>query len=235
LKGFDDLYNDIDVRFVLYFTEEGFDAVKEDLPKFEKRFRLTSSWKTTNMTCFDADFNIVKFKTVGDILEAFVEKRLPLYEARRLSILETLKRQIEELDAKRRFIQAILDGHLELQRKTDAEIVEGLKRCDIPALSCPEKPDEYDSYEYVVRMRIDRVKQSAVIELDKQISDKRDEIERLEAETASSLWLSDLAEFEDSWKAYSVARVTDATSVAKSESGGGKVAPRKRKPGVSSK
>jgi DNA topoisomerase-2 len=235
LKGFDDLYNDIDVKFILYFTEDGYDAVKDDTAKFEKRFKLTSSWKTTNMTCFDTEFNIVKFKTVGDILEKFVEKRLPLYEARRVSILETLKKQIEELDAKRRFIQAILDGELELQRKTDEEIVEGLKKCNIPALSNPAAPDEYDSYEYVVRMRIDRVKQSAVVELDRQITDKQDEIERLEGETASSLWLSDLEEFEDSWKAYTEARIESAVSVAKSDNPNGGKAPRKRKPAVAKK
>jgi DNA topoisomerase-2 len=234
LKGFDDLYNDIDVKFILYFTEDGYDTVKGDTAKFEKRFKLTSSWKTTNMTCFDTEFNIVKFKTVGDILETFIEKRLPLYEERRLSILETLKKQIEELDAKRRFIQAILDERLVLQRKTDEEIVEGLKKCNIPALSNPAAPDDYDSYEYVVRMRIDRVKQSAVVELDKQITDKQTEIERLEDETANSLWLSDLEEFEDAWKSYTTERVESAVSVAKSDNGGGK-APRKRKPAVAKK
>jgi DNA topoisomerase-2 len=231
-KGFDDLYNDIDVKFILYFTEDGYDTMKDNKEKFEKKFKLTSSWKTTNMTCFDADFNIVKYKTIGDILETFVEKRLPLYESRRLSILETLKKQIDELDAKRRFIQAILDGDLELQRKSDAEIVEGLKRCNIPPLSNPGAPDDYDSYEYCVKMRIDRVKQAAVIELDKQITDKQIEIERLDAETASSLWLADLEEFEDSWKSMSALRLEEATSIAKSEAPGGK-APRKRKPAVS--
>jgi hypothetical protein len=181
------------------------------------------------MTYFDADFNIVKAKTIGDILEAFVEKRLPLYEDRRQSILEILKKQIEELDAKRRFIQAILDGRLELQRKTDEEIVEGLKKCDIPALSCPEKPDDYDSYDYVVRMRIDRVKQSAVIELDKQITDKQVEIDRLEGETATSLWLTDLAEFEEAWKEFSIARENDMTVVANSSKTTKEKVTRKRK------
>lgn len=231
IKGFDDLYNDIDVKFILYFTDDGYEAVKDDKDKFEKKFKLTSSWKTTNMTCFDTDFNIVKYKTIGDILEAFVEKRLPLYEARRLSILETLKKQIEELDAKRRFIQAILDDKLVLQKKTDEEIVEGLKRCNIPALSNPDKPDEYDSYEYCVKMRIDRVKQSAVVELDKQITDKQTEIERLEAETASSLWMADLEDFEECWTNMSTTRLEESTSVSKSEAPSGK-APRKRKPAV---
>jgi DNA topoisomerase-2 len=183
------------------------------------------------MTCFDADFNIVKYKTIGDILEKFIEKRLPLYEARRQSILETLKKQIEELDAKRRFIQAILDDKLVLQKKTDEEIVAQLKLCNIPPISNPAAPDDYDSYEYCVKMRIDRVKQSAVIELDRQITDKRTEIERLEAETASSLWMADLDDFEAVWKTMSQVRLDDSTSIAKSETPSGK-APRKRKPVV---
>lgn len=217
LKSFDDLYNDIDVKFILYFTEYGYDTIVADKEKFEKKFKLTSSWKTTNMTCFDVDFNIVKYKTVGDMLEKFVETRLPKYEARRLSILETLTTQITELDAKRRFIQAILDDKLVLQKKSDEEIVEGLKECDIPALNNMEKPDDYDSYEYCVKMRIDRVKQSAVIELDMQISEKQEEIERLEAETANSLWLSDLDDFEKCWKEMSDIRLADSVSVAKSD------------------
>jgi hypothetical protein len=95
------------------------------------------------------------------------------------------------------------------------------------------KPDDYDSYEYCVKMRIDRVKKSAVIELDKQITDKSNEIERLEAETANSLWMSDLDDFEAAWKNMSQTRLEDATSIAKSDSPGSNKAPRKRKPAVS--
>lgn len=238
LKSYDSLYTDTQVKFVLYFTEDGYDTFKYGTEKFEKMFKLTTSWKTTNMTCFDTKFNIVKYKTIGDILEEFVNTRLPLYETRRLSILETLTRQIEELDAKRRFIQAILDGRLELQRKTDEEIVEGLKRCDIPALSNPSAPDAYDSYDYVTKMRIDKVKQSAIIEMDKHIVEKRAEIERLENETAQSLWLSDLDDFEEAWKVYSQHRTDEQTAIAKSDSNSGttKAAPRKRtKPSVGTK
>ncbi len=226
LKGFDDLYNDVDVRFVLYFTEEGYEALKDNVEKFEKKFKLTSSWKTTNMTCFDTEFNIVKYKTIGDILEAFVEKRLPMYEARRQLMMETLGNQMRELDAKRRFLQAILDDRLVLQRKSDEEIVEQLKACEIPALSDMDHPDKYDSYDYVLRMRMDRVKQSAVVELDGQIEEKQGQIEQLQGETGSSMWLADLEEFRLSWVQYSEERVLSSVSVAQSDSV--KKAPRKR-------
>lgn len=218
LKGFDSLYTDTEVKFVLYFNEDGYDAIKDNLEKFEKTFKLTTSWKTTNMTCFDTNFNIVKYKTIGDILEEFIQKRLPMYEARRMNILETLKKQIEELDAKRRFIQAILDEKLVLQKKSDEEIVEGLKRCDIPPLSNPVAPDEYDSYDYVTRMRIDKVKKSAVIEMDKQITEKQSEIEYYEGESSEDLWMNDLEEFEEAWKSYSEKRIESQIAVAKSES-----------------
>jgi DNA topoisomerase-2 len=217
LKGFDDLYNDIDVKFVLYFTQEGYDTIRDNHEKFEKQFKLTTSWKTTNMTCFNTDFSIVKYKTIGCILEAFIEKRLPMYEERRLSLLEALTTQIEELDAKRRFIQAILDDRLILQKKSDEDIVSNLKECNIPPLSCPDKPDEYDSYEYVLKMRIDRVKHSAVIELDKQIKEKHDEITVLEGETASSLWMHDLDEFQEAYDKYAELRLAETMTVVSPE------------------
>ena len=229
LKGFDDLYNDVDVRFVLYFTEEGYEAIQENREKFEKQFKLTSSWKTTNMTCFDTDFNIIKYKTVGDILETFMEKRLPMYEARRIMMMENLEKQMRELDAKRRFLQALLDERLVLSRRSDEDIVAQLKLCEIPALSNLEAPDAYDSYDYVLRMRMDRVKQSAVTELDGQIAEKGSEIEHLEGETGSSMWLADLEEFRLAWVQYSEERVASSVSVAKSDS---TKVQKKKRPGV---
>jgi DNA topoisomerase-2 len=209
LKSFDDLYNDIDVKFVLYFKEDAFDDIEEKPSVFEKNFKLISTWKTTNMCCFvprNETVTIEKIATVGDMLELFVEKRLPAYEARRLRILEILVKEMRELDAKRAFLQAILDGRLELMRKTDEEIVEGLKACGIPALSDPGKADSIDGYEYVLRMRIDRVKASAIDKLDEEVALKKVEVSRLEKETPGNMWLSDLDEFEEAWEKYKMNR-----------------------------
>jgi DNA topoisomerase-2 len=233
LKGFDDLYNDVDVRFILYFTEEGYDTIKDAPEKFEKQFKLISTWKTTNMTCFDTDFNIVRYKTVGDIIETFMEKRLPMYEARRMSQLETLTKQITELDAKRRFIQAILDERLVLQKKTDEEIVAQLQACNIPPLSVSANglinPMAYESYEYVLKMRIDRLKLAAVIELDKQITEKQGEIDYLESQTGASLWIQDLDEFQQSWSTYTASREAESVPAgARADAPKKKIAPLKK-------
>lgn len=207
LKNFDDLYNDAKVKFVLYMTEDGFDAAQDKTATFEDQFNLTSSWKTTNMHCFDTEFSIHKYKCVGDILEAYVAKRLPLYEARRLKQLEQLAAQVQELDAKRAFLTAILEDRLVLMKKTDEEIVAGLKTCGIPPLSDPANPDKVESYEFVLRLRIDRVKASAIAELEKDALAKRGEMEALEKATPATMWLSDLADFRKGWTAYKEDRV----------------------------
>ena len=104
----------------------------------------------------------------------------------------------------------------------------GLQANQIPPLSNPDAPDAYDSYDYVLRMRMDRVKASAVLELDGQIAEKRGEIEHLEAETASSLWLADLEEFHRAWTHYSEVRIFESVSVTSSD----EVGKKKRKPTV---
>jgi hypothetical protein len=76
---------------------------------------------------------------------------------------------------------------------------------------------------------MDRVKQSAVTELDGQIAEKGAEIEHLEGETGSSLWLADLEEFRLAWDLYSQERVASAVSVAKSDS---VKVQKKKRPGV---
>lgn len=222
LRNFDDLYNDVDVRFVLYFTEDGYDAVEAAPAEFEKNFKLTTSWKTTNMCCFDAELNITKYGTVGDILESFVEQRLPAYEVRRQRQLEAIRREVTELEAKRAFLAAILAGKLELMRKTDEEIVAGLVACGIPALSDPERPDSVDAYEYVLRMRIDRVKQSAIDDMERQVAEKQAVAAGLERETPAGMWLADLAEFEAAWAKYAVERrAASADVVAGGAAAGG--------------
>ena len=215
LRNFDDLYNDVDVKFILYMTEEGWDAVEAAPAEFEKNFKLTTSWKTTNMCCFDAAGAIRKFDTVGDILEAFIEQRLPAYEVRRTKQLEVLKKEVVELEAKRAFLQAILDGKLDLMRKTDEEIVAGLKTCGIPALSDPSAADSVDGYEYVLRLRIDRVKQAAIVELDKQVAERRAQMEELEKQTPAGMWLADLVDFESAWSKYVAERrvATDTPAI----------------------
>lgn len=213
LKGFDDLYNDVEVKFVLYLDPDYYEDAKADPDEFEKRFRLTSSWKTSNMVCFDTNLQIVRYNTIGDLLEAFYEARLDSYEVRRQKEMQRLKAEMVEADAKARFIRAVLAGSIELRRASDEAIVDAMKKHGLPPLSAASEPETVEAYEYLLRMRMDRVKANAVVEQENAVMKATELYKKLEATDATELWKEDLSTFEASWQKFLAARQGDKKTV----------------------
>jgi signal-transduction protein with cAMP-binding, CBS, and nucleotidyltransferase domain len=88
---------------------------------------------------------------------------------------------------------------MDLRRKTDDDIVSALKEQKLPALDAMDKPDLVDSYEYLLKMRMDRVKSSAVEEARNHVECAKVSLETLKGTSAENLWLRDLDAFEKSW------------------------------------
>jgi DNA topoisomerase-2 len=213
LKSFDDLYNDVEVKFILYLDSDYYEDAKADSDEFEKRFKLSSSWKTSNMVCFDSSLQICRYTTIGDLLEAYFDPRLGAYETRRHKEMERLAAEVCEADAKARFLRAVLEDSMELRRASDEEIVAAMQDHELPPLSAPETPDSVDAYEYLLRMRMDRVKASAVKEQEDAVTRAQGLLDKLEATTASELWLEDLQAFEQSWQKHKIARGSEKKTV----------------------
>ena len=219
LKSFDDLYTDEEVKFVLYFDQDGFEELKAHPEDFEKRFRLTSSWRTTNMVAFDASEKpkITRYNSAGGILEAFYGPRLAAYEERRKKEIERLAADAVEADAKARFIRAVLEGTIELRRATDESIVGMMKGHGLPALSPAKEADSVDGWDYLLRLRMDRVKASAVTDAEAAVAAARAGVEALEATTAGQMWMADLAEFEVAYEKMGAARAAACSTGKRSE------------------
>lgn len=200
LRNFEDLYNHIDVKFILELDPDYYDDIRANPVEFEKRFQLTSTWRTTNMVAFDMASKIVKYGCVGDILEAFYGPRLAAYETRRAAEIERQRREAQEADAKARFLQAVLDGTIDMRRASDEDIVALMIAHELPALSGDKVAANVDAYDYLLRLRMDRVKAAAVEEHQKAVVAAKAALAALEATTAQAMWLSDLGEFETAWK-----------------------------------
>jgi hypothetical protein len=71
---------------------------------------------------------------------------------------------------------------------------------ELPALSGDKVATNVDAYDYLLRLRMDRVKAAAVEEHKKAVVAAQEALAALEATTASSMWLSDLDDFELAWK-----------------------------------
>jgi DNA topoisomerase-2 len=206
LKNFDDLYNHIEVRFDLFLDADYYDDVRSKPHEFEKRFKLTDTVRTSNMVCFDMNSNIVKYNCVGTMIEAYYVARLEAYEARRQREMERLTKEAREHDAKARFIRAVLAGSLELRKAEDADIVAAMKKHQLPPLTKPDEADSVEAYDYLLRMRMDRVKASAYVEQERAVEMARAAIAVLEATTAQAIWLKDLEEFVATWEAQKKSR-----------------------------
>lgn len=208
LKSFDDLYNDLEVTFVLYLDSDYYDDAKRRVEDFEKKFKLTTSWKTTNMCAFDADHNIIKYDTIGDLLEDYYQTRLGLYDKRKAHQISELNDRIEELSAKAKFIKGIVEGTIKIMNMEDNVVLASLKSHGLPPRSQPDKPDSLDAYEYLLRMRIDRIKKSAVIEVEKDLEVTKKTLEELVKTTVTQIWHTELEEFLEAWRIH-YAKVLD--------------------------
>ena len=199
LRNYEDLYNHVDIRFDLYLEPDYYDDAKDNQYEFEKRFKLASTWRTTNMVAFTKDMKIKKYDCVGDIIEEYYIERLVKYEERRKKEIDTLKREAMEADAKARFLTGVLNDTIDLRRKTDEQIVQIMKKHDLPPLSETKNVDSVDSYVYLLRLRIDRVKASAIEDAEKAVMKAQEMLKKLEETTAVTMWLNELEEFELSW------------------------------------
>ena len=218
LRNYEDLYNHVDIRFDLYLEPDYYDDVKENPTEFEKRFKLTTTWRTSNMVAFTPDLKIKKYDCVGNLMEEYYNTRLAKYEERRQKEIESLKREAIEADAKARFLTGVLNDTIDLRRKSDEEIVGIMKKHNLPALSNSKNSEmadssgqsisnELDSYEYLLRLRIDRVKATAIEEAEKAVMKAYEMLKVLENTTASQIWLRELDEFLVSWNSMKDERI----------------------------
>jgi DNA topoisomerase-2 len=212
LKSFDDLYTDEEVKFILYFEQDSFEDMKAHPEDFEKRFKLSSSWRTTNMVAFDDERKLTRYNSAGHIMESFYGPRLAAYEERRLKEMERLKAEAVEADAKARFIRAVLEGSIDLRRKTDTEIIEIMNKHDLPSLAADKG---IDGWEYLLRMRMDRVKASAIKESEDAATAAKAAVEELLATTAGAMWLRDLDDFDKAWATMVQQRLEAASNTGK--------------------
>jgi len=187
--------NDVDVNFTLKMDPDAFHEARAYPAEFEKKFRLSATIRDTNFVAFNAAGKIQRFTGVGSILEEFYTARLDAYERRKTVELRRMDDEILELVSRLKFIEAILSGGLVVANTDDDVLLVGLQKLGLPPLSCMEAPDSLKAFEYLLRIRIDRIKAAAVEELRKEVLERREERDVLAAKSAELLWLADIDAF----------------------------------------
>jgi DNA topoisomerase-2 len=203
LRGYEALYNDVDVDFMLQMDPDYYHEARAYSAEFESRFKLNSKFKTTNMVAFDTTNKIRRYGKVGEIMEAFYGKRLEKYGERKAHELGRLAKEIVELEARYTFVKAVVEKRLIVANAEDDDLLKGLRDLSLPTLSDGEG---LKGYEYLLKMRVDRLKATSLKELEAELDAARAKSAALDATKPESLWLSDLDGFDKAWDEYVVWR-----------------------------
>jgi DNA topoisomerase-2 len=160
----------------------------------EKELKLTKNINTTNMNLFNKDLILTKYTDPNEILKEFYKLRTGGYTKRRMFIINKLKKELEVLSAKARFIQEYTDDILDINKKSKKYIVELLEKRGYPVFE-PEL-----NYDYLITLQIISISSERIKELMSQRDKKKQELEYYTSSTEKSLWKQDLTELLEELK-----------------------------------
>jgi len=199
LLKYESQYTESRVKFILHFDKH---ELNEMLSKgtFMKEMKLIDSGNcnTSNMYLFNEKGQIKKYDSPESIIEEFYEIRKEYYISRKNYLEEKLKRELEILSARVKFIMQILDEEIILKGKDEEQLDEELELKGYPKFTKgkleydPKDINSNPSYDYLTSMPIRSMTRKRVEELMKQRDEKNIQFDALKLQSIYDLWNDDL-------------------------------------------
>ncbi len=184
----------------------------------EKVFKLDSSMSLNNMHAFDEKYNIQKYSSPEDIIEAYFPIRMELYHDRKSALECTKEYEAAMIRNKARFIEEVVDGKISLISggKSKQDTIEELKDRDFAEVSMLkeilsrhkkdkdindeikgiDEDDTSKKYDYLLNMPLSSLTSEKVESLVSEADKTEGELQDIQNATPESLWHSDLDKFE---------------------------------------
>ncbi len=181
LSSYDDHSSDR-VHYVLKFP-------RTNLAELQKKNKLDDVLKMRegegeNLTTLDEHGKLKVFERAEEIVNYFVDFRLGYYGKRKARLLADLTRQIDLLDAKSQFIDAVIKGRIVVANEKKPDIIKVIEREGIA------KQDE--SYDFLLGMPIWSLTYEKYIELQKKLDETTKERDRVNKATPEDFYRQDL-------------------------------------------
>ena len=205
IKDMTSISTDITVDITVVFPkgklaelEAQVDSVR-GLNGVHKLLKLATTVSTTNMHMFDAECRLHKYGSVAEIIDAFYLVRMEAYRKRKAYQVDAMEKLLVRLSNRARYIQEVLDGVVDLRRKTSQLVDE---------LLTTRKFQKIDGdYKYLVKMPMDSVTTENVEKIMKERAETEAELAALKATTLEQIWLNELAHLEQEYVKYKAYRV----------------------------
>ena len=206
IKNYTDMSTDTQVDFTIKLIPG---TVNRLLPKavehgcngLEKALKLYTTKTTTNMYLFDAQQKLKKYKTIYDIIDAYIPVRYQLYSDRKAYQIKCLERLVNIMHNKAKFIEEQCDDVIDLRRKKKAEVIALLKARNYAII------DEDPEYKYLRTMRMEQVEEENIQKLRNERDIKRAELQILREKTIEMIWIEELKLLSSAYKKYRSCRL----------------------------
>jgi len=191
VKDYDDMSKDTNVDFTITLAKgklEELEANKGDYGcnGLEKLLKLYTTNSTTNMHLFDADDTLQKYEKISDIIDAYYEVRLKLYQTRKDYMINAIERELVLLSNKAKYIKENLDGTIDLRKKKKEQVLEMLEAKGYDII------DDDNEYKYLTKMPMDSVTEENVEKLLNDKGNKEQELFTIKNTTINQMWNSEL-------------------------------------------
>ena len=201
IKDYEDMSRDTDVDFTITFVKGKLEELENSKGDhgcngLEKLLKLYTTNSTTNMHLFDANDILQKYDKVTDIIDAYYDVRLKLYQIRKDNMIESLERELMMLTNKAKYIQENLDGTIDLRKKKKEQVVEMLQNKGYDVV------DNDEDYKYLVKMPMDSVTEENVERLNKEHGNKAVELETIKTTSINKMWLNELENLSQEYITY---------------------------------
>jgi len=153
------------------------------------------------MYLFDAQCKLKKYLKIENIIDDYYSKRLDMYQKRKDYLLNEMEKELLLLSNRARYILEILEGKMDLRKKTKDEIHTMLESHQFDKMDQSTAP-----YEYLVKMRMDSVSKENVERILKERDETQHNLSILREKSIQTIWLEELNELEKEYDKYKLSR-----------------------------
>ena len=180
IKDYKDLSTDKNVNIQI--------QIQNQMDDIEKTLKLTTTLSISNMNLFNEKEKLTHYEKPHEIIDDFILKRIGYYEKRKQHIIQVLEKELILLQNKYKYIQQMIDGSIDLRKKTTEQIYTILQ--DLAYVKID------DSYNYLIKMTMDSVSIENIETLKKQFESKEKELNLIKKTTIEESWLNELNDLE---------------------------------------
>lgn len=201
VKSYKDLCTDTTVDFEIKLTSGSVNKLLTQSADYncngiEKVFKLYTTKQVTNMWLFNENQQLKKYKTISEIIDAYIPVRLEAYEKRIAYLIQELEREVKILHNKSRFIQEQCDDIIDLRKKKKNEVISLLEAKGYDVI------DNDDDFKYLRAMKFEDIEEENVVKLNMLKDSKILELEELRNKTAKNVWITELGVLRKQYKIY---------------------------------